>query len=238
MRNRSYKSILNYCRSKQPKDLFRKNLLLAFAAVSFLVMYTYFANNKINDLIKIGRAIDVKKRIASMSSSMPFVGVSLLFFIEGNYERHLHNHFKKYRVCGEWFSFPSKITESDIAELIAEWGKVGISPISINERVRYEKFISTIYEMSDKVEMEFIVDPKVSDTICNKLSINNGRFRGLLSKCIRLGHIAKKKSNWYILNPNIFFKGNEIARAKMFEMSYRWEIKEKGFKRIVAQQGQ
>lgn len=79
---------------------------------------------------------------------------------------------------------------------------------------------------------ELVFSPKVMEGICEQSGLTAGSVRNSLSRCTQKGLFAKKKSNWYILNPNVFFKGNEIARAKMFEMSYRWEIKEKGFKRV------
>ena len=61
--------------------------------------------------------------------------------------------------------------------------------------------------------------------ITSSLSISIGAVRNTISKLAKKGLFKKKKSNWYILNPNIFFKGNEIARAKVFELTYQWNTK-------------
>lgn len=70
----------------------------------------YFAGNIKNNLIKIGKANHVKRRIAGWSSGFPY-DITLLLTLEGNeeLEKSLHYHFRKYRLKGEWFTASEEI---------------------------------------------------------------------------------------------------------------------------------
>lgn len=65
---------------------------------------------------KIGRTINIKKRIKQFSTGNPF-NIKLLYFIETiNYkklEKNLHNILKQFRIKGEWFNFE----DNDLVEL-------------------------------------------------------------------------------------------------------------------------
>lgn len=72
--------------------------------------YVYFL--KCNDLIKIGKANDVKKRISSIQTSSPGK-LELLGSVKGGIrtERQLHKLFTARRQNGEWFSDCDEIGE-------------------------------------------------------------------------------------------------------------------------------
>ena len=71
--------------------------------------YTYII--KSHDLYKIGKAIDVQKRVDSFRCGNPYI--ELIKVIDGNYEGHLHRYYKEKRVTGEWFS----LSQDDIAAI-------------------------------------------------------------------------------------------------------------------------
>lgn len=81
--------------------------------------YTYFLSNNINDLIKIGFSVDIEKRIQNMTSTLPFVEIECLFYIEGDYELDLHKHFKDKRIMGEWFDIKG-ITKDQVLEILVD----------------------------------------------------------------------------------------------------------------------
>jgi len=64
----------------------------------------YFIQAEGNNLIKIGIAINPKKRLRQLQSASP-VKLHLLKIIEGSFpeERELHKRFKDTRTHGEWF---------------------------------------------------------------------------------------------------------------------------------------
>lgn len=63
-------------------------------------MYTYIM--KSHDLYKIGKAIDVNRRIKGFKVGNP--DIELVKTIDGNYENHLHKYHKEKRKSGEWFN--------------------------------------------------------------------------------------------------------------------------------------
>lgn len=72
-------------------------------------MYTYIL--KSHDLYKIGKAINVEKRIKEFSTGNP--SIELIKTIDGNCESYLHRKYKDKRVVGEWF----QLTVEDIDEI-------------------------------------------------------------------------------------------------------------------------
>jgi len=80
-------------------------------------MKTYIATNSVNNLVKIGVSATPEKRVKTLGGSFNFVKGTLHFFVEGNHEKLLHNHFKEFRREGEWFEMgvPKK---EDITQII------------------------------------------------------------------------------------------------------------------------
>jgi len=84
-----------------------------------------------NSFYKIGIAIDVKKRLASLQTSSPHQ-MKVLKSWESAFaqkaERYLHKHFKDYRQKGEWFRLSSEQVEIllnilNLDEFISQSGK-------------------------------------------------------------------------------------------------------------------
>lgn len=84
-------------------------------------METYFVTNTINSYVKIGVTSDIVKRVAQLKGQISFINLKLEYSVQGNYEKFLHEYYKKHRISGEWFdmSLPTKeFTEMLIAEYI------------------------------------------------------------------------------------------------------------------------
>jgi hypothetical protein len=75
---------------------------------------------RIGDLVKIGKTLDLKKRLTSFS----YPGIELLATEPGYTEREgaLHRRFKEYRRAGEWFSYGPNL-RAHVASL--QGGKIG-----------------------------------------------------------------------------------------------------------------
>lgn len=69
---------------------------------------TYIVYNKLSRLIKIGKAVDVKKRILDIGNMAGTVLDEIMVFNE-DIERALHKKFSSIRVHGEWFSDDGQI---------------------------------------------------------------------------------------------------------------------------------
>ncbi len=74
--------------------------------------YIYFIQADNVNLIKIGYAENVTARLRCIRTISP-VHLRLLLVLNGDTstERHLHRHFGKYRVHGEWFSPSGELTD-------------------------------------------------------------------------------------------------------------------------------
>jgi len=72
--------------------------------------YVYFIGNEEVKKIKIGRAVNVKKRFSSIQAHSPVIlEVFATIKCDMDYERELHNKFKEDRCHGEWFNLSEKI---------------------------------------------------------------------------------------------------------------------------------
>ncbi len=72
----------------------------------------YFIEIDDSPYVKVGRAKDVKKRLASLATSQPFkLNIRHVIktpdeFTDSRLEKQIHAHLKKYRMRGEWFELP------------------------------------------------------------------------------------------------------------------------------------
>jgi hypothetical protein len=66
------------------------------------IIHTYLVYNKSNGLHKIGKSIDVGKRIIQLQVATG-ADLELILVIEKNVERELHKELKGSHVHGEWF---------------------------------------------------------------------------------------------------------------------------------------
>lgn len=73
----------------------------------------YLVHAKGTDLYKIGKAVDVGKRISDLQTSSPYKLV-ILAVVEGTREKDLHARYKQFRQHGEWFCLP----DSAVAEIL------------------------------------------------------------------------------------------------------------------------
>lgn len=73
---------------------------------------------------------------------------------------------------------------------------------------------------------EFTLDSKTMSKITECSGLGEGSIRNAISKLKKKNIVQRKKTNWYQLNPDLFWKGSEIEREKQFTLSYQWNIKE------------
>lgn len=70
-------------------------------------MYTYVITTEDKQYLKIGKTIDVNKRLSSLQTSSPVTLILEGYFI-GDIESLLHKEFKNNRVKNEWFIYTIK----------------------------------------------------------------------------------------------------------------------------------
>jgi hypothetical protein len=75
------------------------------------VSVVYFIQAGENGPIKIGRAVDVAKRMARFQTANPKKLALLGTIPNGDREREFHERFKHLRTQGEWFSFEGKLSD-------------------------------------------------------------------------------------------------------------------------------
>lgn len=87
------------------------------------------------------------------------------------------------------------------------------------------KFLLSIVKYVEWNTNDILFHARAMEELVNESGIARKTIRNMISQFCSIGIFNKQKSNWYKLNPRIFFKGSEVERAKMIELSYRWEIK-------------
>lgn len=72
---------------------------------------------------------------------------------------------------------------------------------------------------------EFSLTAKNMFEITNCSGLKETSIRNALTYLKKRNFITRKGNNWYQVNPNIFFKGTDLDRDKLFKLTYEWEIK-------------
>lgn len=73
-------------------------------------MAVYYIRNETSGLIKIGTAVDLKRRIRYLQTATPDMLVFVRVLEGGEAEEDfLHAKYAKYHVAGEWFALPKKL---------------------------------------------------------------------------------------------------------------------------------
>jgi hypothetical protein len=93
---------------------------------------TYFVQAEQVELIKIGRATSVQKRIDSLRCGSP-VRLHLLGILKGDREAEMHQRFRRWRQHGEWFKPAQELLDFIDAEALAV--RVRPGRLTLNERV-------------------------------------------------------------------------------------------------------
>jgi hypothetical protein len=70
----------------------------------------------------------------------------------------------------------------------------------------------------------------VQDKILECSGLKYSSIRSALSRLAKRNFITKVKSNWYQINPELFWKGSELERDKQFQLIYQWDILDKDAK--------
>jgi len=104
----------------------KKNLTLEekrrVYVATFALVDTYFILAADAGKIKIGKTVDVKKRLSTLRTMSP-VQLDLICTIryDGELERRIHQHFAEHRAHGEWFE-----AHEDILSFIENYQEKGV----------------------------------------------------------------------------------------------------------------
>lgn len=80
------------------------------------VTYTYVIKDKVSNLSKIGKTVDLNKRLSMLSAGNPNLSLEYVFY--GDIENLMHKTFSAKRVKGEWFL----LSEEDFSMLVNNYG--------------------------------------------------------------------------------------------------------------------
>jgi hypothetical protein len=73
-------------------------------------LWTYFLLNRVSGRVKVGRSTDVRARVQDLQAAGG-CKLTLLFTLNGDFEREWHLRLRRYRKYGEWFQLPAKLVE-------------------------------------------------------------------------------------------------------------------------------
>lgn len=88
--------------------------------------------------------------------------------------------------------------------------------------------LRTLVALSQHVDWEtgdIGISPNVMEKIQKLSELEISSIRSALSRLTKKNILRKEKNNWYKINPDIFWRGSQLTRQKMFEVTYQWEIK-------------
>lgn len=88
------------------------------------------------------------------------------------------------------------------------------------------KFLHSLAALVDWDTNEIAFTGIINDKICKLASMTDATRRSCLSRLCKKGFLRKVSYICYQLNPNIFFKGTDVERAKVLSVEYRWEVEQ------------
>jgi len=69
------------------------------------ISHLYIIKNPVNGYYKIGKSVNVRKRLSQLKSVEKSLFIFAIVPYCGMIERDLHKHFSACRIFGEWFNF-------------------------------------------------------------------------------------------------------------------------------------
>jgi len=92
---------------------------------------TYIMYERVSDLYKIGRSIDIPKRHSTLTPYIPEIKVILS--LNNDVEKEIHKEYHGKRIRGEWF----KLNADDVLDIIKKynfiiWDDTKANPLQIN----------------------------------------------------------------------------------------------------------
>ena len=89
---------------------------------------TYIVLDINTHLYKIGKAVDVERRLSGLKCSNP--GLQLIAYTEQNVETELHRKLKEYNIFREWFNIPEDLLQNIIKKYDFKSDRVEFNEIS------------------------------------------------------------------------------------------------------------
>jgi hypothetical protein len=88
------------------------------------------------------------------------------------------------------------------------------------------KFLHSLAAMVDWDTNEIAFTGVNNKKICEIADMTDATRRSCLSRLCKKGFLRKVSYLCYQLNPNIFFKGTDVERAKVLSVEYKWTVME------------
>ena len=102
-----------------------------------------------------------------------------------------------------------------------------ISHIAITNRLSHAelKLLRTIAAFADWDDNSISFSPYLNKKILKMADISESTRRTCLCRLTAKNFLVKAGRGHYILNPKIFFKGEELARSSVIALEYQWDIR-------------
>jgi hypothetical protein len=88
--------------------------------------------------------------------------------------------------------------------------------------------LRTLLCLADNIEWatgEFTLDSRTMEKLTSCSGLQEQSIRNAVHEMKKRNILSRIKTNWYKLNPDVFWRGSELERQKTFDLTYRWEIR-------------
>lgn len=68
------------------------------------------------------------------------------------------------------------------------------------------------------------ITAKIQQQLQETSGLTYATIKSAISRLAKKNLLKKVKNNWYEVNPEIFWRGSDIARQKQFSLTYQWTI--------------
>jgi hypothetical protein len=93
------------------------------------------------------------------------------------------------------------------------------------------KILFWLWEKTGWNNEPIIIEKIKKQEIADKLEVKVQSISDALSRLVKKDVIIKQHRMWYLLNPNMFFKGEEKARKEIFNVNIQYKIDKKNGER-------
>lgn len=104
--------------------------------------------------------------------------------------------------------------------------RVFIEHVALTNRLPYAE-LKLLRAIASYVQWDtnyIVFGAHVNGKICIDANIKENTRRVCVHRLTQKNFLIKNAVNWYTLNPNIFFKGSDVERARSIRLSYQWDM--------------
>lgn len=188
----------------------------------------YLIINEIEKVCKIGYSENPTARLATLQTGCPYPLTLAATVVGGvEQERQLHQDFSEYRLQGEWFQY-NKFIQSYFGVVSSKHARVYFDCLPFLTKCNGAELgvVLSVLPLLGWNTNEFVLSPEIRSRVCVDADIKQNTFNAALTRLVKKNILIRKCENTYLMNPKIFFFGNDLDRNTIIKATLTYIIGE------------